>query len=60
MRKISKDGVEFQSHVDGATLFLGPVESMAAHPHWAAILLMAFDECPHWPCDQNTLASSWS
>src|SRR6266704_886837 len=30
LRKISKDGVEFQSHVDGATLFLGPRESMAA------------------------------
>src|SRR5437867_11913129 len=29
-RRISDEGVEFQSHVDGATLFLGPREAMAA------------------------------
>ena len=30
LRKITEDGVEFQSHVDGATLFLGPREAMEA------------------------------
>src|SRR5712675_856654 len=30
LRRISERGVEFQSHVDGKTLFLGPVEAMEA------------------------------
>ena len=33
LRKIPTNGVEFQSHVDGATLFLGPREAMAAQAH---------------------------
>jgi len=58
LRKISKDGVEFQSHVDGATLFLGPVESMAAQAALGSDIVMAFDECPHWPCDREYACSS--
>jgi queuine tRNA-ribosyltransferase len=58
LRKISKDGVEFQSHVDGATLFLGPRESMAAQAALGSDIAMAFDECPHWPCDREYACSS--
>jgi queuine tRNA-ribosyltransferase len=53
LRKISADGVEFQSHVDGATLFLGPREAMAAQAALGSDIAMAFDECPHWPCDRE-------
>ena len=53
LRKISDDGVEFQSHVDGATLFLGPREAMAAQATLGSDIAMAFDECPHWPCDRE-------
>ncbi len=58
LRKISKDGVEFQSHVDGATLFLGPRESLAAQKILGSDIVMAFDECPHWPCDREYACSS--
>jgi queuine tRNA-ribosyltransferase len=58
LRKISKDGVEFQSHVDGATLFLGPRESIAAQVALGSDVVMAFDECPHWPCDREYACSS--
>ncbi len=58
LRKISKDGVEFQSHVDGATLFLGPREAMAAQAALGSDVAMAFDECPHWPCDREYACSS--
>ena len=58
LRKISKDGVEFQSHVDGATLFLGPCESIAAQVALGSDIAMAFDECPHWPCDREYACSS--
>lgn len=53
LRKISADGVEFQSHVDGATLFLGPREAMAAQAVLGSDIVMAFDECPPWPCDRE-------
>ncbi|HVM62963.1 MAG TPA: tRNA guanosine(34) transglycosylase Tgt [Verrucomicrobiae bacterium] len=58
LRKISKEGVEFQSHVDGATLFLGPRESVAAQVALGSDVVMAFDECPHWPCDREYACSS--
>ena len=58
LRKISKDGVEFQSHVDGATMFLGPREAMAAQVALGSDVAMAFDECPHWPCDREYACSS--
>jgi queuine tRNA-ribosyltransferase len=58
LRKISKDGVEFQSHVDGATMFLGPREAMAAQAALGSDIMMAFDECPHWPCDREYACSS--
>jgi queuine tRNA-ribosyltransferase len=58
LRKISKDGVEFQSHVDGATLFLGPREAIAAQVALGSDVAMAFDECPHWPCDREYACSS--
>jgi queuine tRNA-ribosyltransferase len=53
LRKISPEGVEFQSHVDGATMFLGPREAMAAQAALGSDIAMAFDECPHWPCDRE-------
>ena len=53
LRRINAAGVEFQSHVDGATLFLGPVEAMAAQAVLGSDIAMAFDECPPWPCDRE-------
>ncbi|HUJ08392.1 MAG TPA: tRNA guanosine(34) transglycosylase Tgt [Verrucomicrobiae bacterium] len=58
LRKISEEGVEFQSHVDGATMFLGPNEAMAAQAALGSDIVMAFDECPHWPCDREYACSS--
>ncbi|MCG3150267.1 MAG: Queuine tRNA-ribosyltransferase [Verrucomicrobiae bacterium] len=53
LRKISERGVEFQSHVDGQTLFLGPVEAMEAQTILGSDIAMAFDECAPWPCDRE-------
>ena len=44
--KLADDGVEFQSHIDGATLFLGPAESMRIQHTLGSDIVMAFDECP--------------
>ena len=50
LRKMTEKGVAFQSHVDGAKLFLGPVESMAMQRVLGSDIAMCFDECPPYPC----------
>jgi len=44
--KVREDGVEFQSHLNGDTLFIGPKESMAIQHALGADMIMVFDECP--------------
>ncbi len=51
LRKIKPDGVEFSSHVDGSKLFLGPREAMEIQRRLGSDIIMAFDECPPYPCD---------
>jgi queuine tRNA-ribosyltransferase len=53
LRKITPDGVQFQSHVDGAPFFLGPREAMAAQATLGSDIAMVFDECAPWPCDRE-------
>jgi queuine tRNA-ribosyltransferase len=50
-RKITDEGVEFQSHIDGARIFLGPVEAMRIQRILGSDIAMLFDECPPYPCD---------
>ncbi|MDD5706971.1 MAG: tRNA guanosine(34) transglycosylase Tgt [Kiritimatiellae bacterium] len=51
LRKLKPDGVVFNSHVDGAELFLGPVEAMAVQRALGSDIAMCFDECPPYPCE---------
>ena len=46
LRKITDDGVEFKSHLDGSPLFLGPEESITIQHKLGADIIMCFDECP--------------
>lgn len=43
--KITEDGVEFRSHIDGRKLFLGPRESVVVQEKIGADIIFAFDEC---------------
>lgn len=52
-RKISDEGVEFNSHVDGRRLFLGPVEAMAIQRALGSDVAMVLDECAPYPCDHD-------
>ncbi|MBR4874362.1 MAG: tRNA guanosine(34) transglycosylase Tgt [Clostridia bacterium] len=45
IRKISEEGVSFQSHIDGRKIFMGPEESMKIQSNLASTIAMAFDEC---------------
>ncbi len=58
LRKISEQGVEFQSHIDGARLFITPEKSMEIQMDLGADIIMAFDECPPYPCDEKRLVES--
>jgi queuine tRNA-ribosyltransferase len=43
--KITEDGVEFRSHLDGRQLFIGPTESIRIQEALGADIIFAFDEC---------------
>ncbi len=45
-RSLDERGVSFRSHIDGASFFLGPEESIAIQRQLGADMIMAFDECP--------------
>jgi queuine tRNA-ribosyltransferase len=45
LRKISEEGTEFRSHIDGAKCFLSPEISMEVQTALGAEIAMAFDEC---------------
>jgi queuine tRNA-ribosyltransferase len=54
LRTITPAGVEFNSHVDGARVFLGPVEVMRIQRVLGSDVAMVFDECPPYPCDRDS------
>jgi queuine tRNA-ribosyltransferase len=46
LRKLTEEGVEFQSHLDGTKMFLSPEVSMEVQAALGAEIVMVFDECP--------------
>jgi len=51
IRKVTEDGVEFRSHLDGSKHFFSPEHSIAVQLALGADILMAFDECTEYPAD---------
>ena len=51
MNKISDDGVEFQSHLDGSRHFFSPAVSMEIQRNLGGDIIMAFDQCPSGDSD---------
>ncbi len=58
LRKISEEGVEFRSHISGEKLFLGPEDSIRVQNALGADIIMAFDECPPYPADDDYVLNS--
>ncbi len=50
LRKISEDGVTFQSHIDGSSHALTPERSIEIQCLLGADIQMQFDECTPFPC----------
>jgi queuine tRNA-ribosyltransferase len=51
LRKVSAEGVEFRSHLDGSTHHLSPERSIEIQIALGADILMVFDECTEYPAD---------
>jgi len=49
LRKISEEGVEFRSYIDGSKNFMGPEESIEVQQSLGSDIMMAFDECCEYP-----------
>jgi len=58
LRKISEEGVRFQSHLDGASHVLTPESSVAIQEALGADIIMAFDECIPYPATREYVADS--
>lgn len=58
LRKITEDGVTFQSHIDGSRHELSPERSIEIQHLLDADITMAFDECTPFPADEETAAES--
>lgn len=58
LRKITEDGVKFNSHVDGRHIFMGPEESMRIQSNLGSDIAMAFDECIKIPSPKDYVQKS--
>lgn len=50
-RKIKEEGVMFRSHIDGSKHLFTPENVMDIQRSIGADIIMAFDECPPYPCE---------
>jgi queuine tRNA-ribosyltransferase len=49
LRKVSSEGVEFSSHIDGTLVFLTPEKSIDIQAALGSDIVMCFDECTSYP-----------
>jgi queuine tRNA-ribosyltransferase len=57
-RKITEEGARFKSHIDGSYHMFTPEGVMDIQRSIGADVVMAFDECPPWPCDERYVEES--
>ncbi|MDQ0901431.1 MULTISPECIES: tRNA guanosine(34) transglycosylase Tgt [unclassified Paenibacillus] len=58
MRKITEEGVQFKSHLNGDKLFLSPEKAMEIQNALGSDIMMAFDECPPFPAEYEYVKKS--
>ena len=58
LRKITEEGVTFNSQMDGKRIFMGPEESMQIQSHLGSTIAMAFDECVENPAPYQYVKNS--
>ncbi len=58
LRKITPEGVEFQSHIDGSTHFLRPEDATRIQHVLGSDIIMAVDECTPYPASREYTLNS--
>ena len=58
LRKLTEEGVEFRSHLDGSKHMLTPERSMEIQRLLGSDIVMAFDECPRTDRSRDDIARS--
>ena len=58
LRKISEEGVKFQSHIDGSTHMLTPEKAIEIQNALGSDIMMAFDECAPYPAERDYVKAS--
>lgn len=58
LNKITDDGVTFKSHLDGSMHHFSPERSIEIQHCLGADIIMAFDQCPPYPCTRDKVAEA--
>jgi queuine tRNA-ribosyltransferase len=58
LRKITEEGVQFRSHIDGAEEFLSPERAMEIQRLLGSDIQMVLDECPAYPATESEIEKS--
>lgn len=58
LRKITEEGVRFQSHLDGSYHFISPESAIAIQEALGGDIIMCFDECPPFPAEYDYVRRS--
>ncbi len=58
LNRITEDGLEFQSHLDGSRHFMSPEQNVAIQRDIGADIIMALDECVAYPAERSYAARS--
>ncbi len=58
LRKITSEGVKFQSHIDGSYHMFTPEKVIEIQNALGADIIMSFDECPPYPATKKYIAES--
>ncbi len=58
LRKVTDEGITFQSHLDGATVQLDPRRCLEIQDALGSDIAMVLDECPPWPCERADCETS--
>jgi len=58
LRKLTDDGVEFKSHIDGKKFFVTPEKSIEIQKNLNSDIVMCFDECTPFPATYDQASGS--
>jgi queuine tRNA-ribosyltransferase len=58
LRKLSEEGAEFSSHIDGSRHFITPEKAIEIQEALGSDIMMTFDECVHYPAARDYVEQS--